>query len=350
MAKAKEIDHLDCRASVTSGVLLVLRTRLEELCQFRAAALDWSSVEGVHDMRVASRRLRSALRDFKPYLRRKRMRRASQLLKRVADALGAVRDEDVAILALEELKGDAPQEIADGIEYLLTERTTRREQARAGLAEAISEGACARLQGEFIYSLERAAKIVPGITEAEEADAGAVAYMGFHHAGREVIAGSLHELQSLSASLYRPFETEPLHRMRIAGKRLRYAIELFMQCWGEPLVPFAKEVAEMQSHLGELHDCDEWIAALGARLGAEQVEPDREIREEKRRALIWLLRSFVKARTKHYCAALERYAEWEATEFAANLMAILDREPESIEPAPATLPAAEPEAIDLQNV
>src|ERR1044071_3631071 len=107
MAKAKEIVGLDCRASASSCVLLVLRTRLDEMSEFRAAALDWSDPEGVHDMRVASRRLRSALRDFKPYLRMKKMRRAADYLKAVADALGAVRDHDVAIIALEELKQDA---------------------------------------------------------------------------------------------------------------------------------------------------------------------------------------------------------------------------------------------------
>jgi CHAD domain-containing protein len=358
MAKAKEIVGLDCRASATSCVLLVLRTRLEEMCQFRAAALDWSDIEGVHDMRVASRRLRSALRDFKPYLRIKKMRRASQYLKFIADALGAVRDHDVAILALEELKQEAPEETLAGINHLIDERAAAREQARSALTEAISEGAIERLRGEFIYSLERAAKDAPvgdHATAERGIDADAQG-LSFQQAGREIIVARWEELQELSPSLYQPFETEPLHQMRIAGKRLRYAIELFAPAWGESLVPFAKEMTKLQSHLGEVHDCDEWIAALGARLdarpiegGAAEAEADREIEEEKRRALFWLLGSFTKERTKHYCAALERAAEWEDKSFATNLMASLEREPEAIEPTPETLPEAEPQAIDLQN-
>ncbi|HEX8652709.1 MAG TPA: CHAD domain-containing protein [Pyrinomonadaceae bacterium] len=358
MAKAKDIVGLDCRASATSCVLLVLRTRLEEMCQFRAVALDWSDIEGVHDMRVASRRLRSALRDFKPYLRMKKMRRASEYLKFIADALGAVRDHDVAILALEELKQEAPEETLAGIEHLIAERAAAREQARAALTEAISEGAIERLRGEFIYSLERAAKASPVGDAAAETGSDVVAQgLSFHQAGREIIAARWEELQGLSASLYQPFETEPLHQMRIAGKRLRYAIELFTPAWGESLVPFAKEMTKLQSHLGEVHDCDEWIAALGARLNAgpiersaTEAETDGEIEVEKRRALFWLLGSFTKERTKHYCAALERAAEWEDKSFAANLMASLAREPEPIEPThPDSMPEAEPQAIGLQN-
>jgi CHAD domain-containing protein len=368
MVKAREIEGLNCLDSAARGVVLVLRSRLDEMCQFRVAALDYSDTEGVHDMRVASRRLRSVMRDCKPYLRSKKLRRVRAYLKAVAGALGAVRDQDVAILALEELKAEAPEEVVAGIEHLIAERAAAREEARATLTEAISEGTLARLQGEFIYSLERATKAQEhNEAEAEGADGETVSTVepaapvpSFYRAGREIIAARLEELQSLSASLYQPLETEPLHRMRIAAKRLRYAIELFTQCWGETLLPFAKDVASLQSHLGEVHDCDEWIDALGERLGAGSVESDEdraetdgEIEKEKRRAVFWLLGHFTKVRTKHYCSALERSAKWEEKSCAANLMAILEREPEPaveqpqpVEQRPAPPPESEPDAID----
>ncbi|MBA2645618.1 MAG: CHAD domain-containing protein, partial [Pyrinomonadaceae bacterium] len=71
MAKANEIKGLDCGADVLSGVRLVLRTRLAEMCALGNRATDWSNIEGVHDMRVASRRLRSAMKDFELFLRGK---------------------------------------------------------------------------------------------------------------------------------------------------------------------------------------------------------------------------------------------------------------------------------------
>jgi CHAD domain-containing protein len=361
MAKAQEIAGLDCDADAALGVPLVLRTRLEEMGQLRAAALNWTDVEGVHDMRVASRRLRSALKDFAPYLREKKLRRARDYLKAVADALGEVRDQDVAILALEELKKEAPDELAPGIELLTAERDAQREEARTRLQETISEGAIARLQGEFIFALEHGVKTPRSQMNAAEDEEVAAAVVvvvavNFRHAGRDIIDASFRKLQKLSASLYEPFETEPLHEMRIAAKRLRYAIELFAQCWGESLKSFAEEIAEMQSDLGVLHDCDEWIATLGERLRSQrsessvtEAETETRVEEEKHRAAIWLLGQFSKARTKHYRAALARWHKWEEEGFIRNLMARLDREPESIEPAPLESSEAESEAETITS-
>ena len=86
MSKASEIVGLDCEASAAEGIRLLLHTRLEEMCVLRDGALDWSDIEGVHDMRVGSRRLRSALRDFKPFLKRRKHRRAGDAIKRIADS------------------------------------------------------------------------------------------------------------------------------------------------------------------------------------------------------------------------------------------------------------------------
>jgi CHAD domain-containing protein len=283
------------------------------------------------------------------------LRRSRHYLKAVADALGAVRDQDVAIMALEKLKEEAPPEVVAGIERLMAARNLQREQARGALVEAVSENVLARLQGEFAYALEQAVKTAPR-REGVGGDESAGAHVSFRQSGRDIIAAGFEELQKLSASLYQPFKTEPLHRMRIAAKRLRYAIELFAQCWGESLKPFATEIAEMQSDLGELHDMDEWIVTLGKRLRAGRSsrrratndEPNAEALEDQR-AAAWLLGYFIKARTKHYRAALARWHEWKDKNFAVNLMASLDAEPEAIELEPLTLTAADAVASDLQS-
>src|SRR5260370_42178031 len=124
MAAQREFLGLDCEAEAVAGIHLVLRLRLDEMCEFRAAALDWSDIEGVHDMRVASRRLRSAMADFEPYLRRRTNPR--KRVKQIARVLGAVRDEDVAIAALEDLKTQA-EEVSDGIELIARESRERQK-------------------------------------------------------------------------------------------------------------------------------------------------------------------------------------------------------------------------------
>jgi CHAD domain-containing protein len=141
MSKAKEIVGLDCGASAAIGIRLVLGSRLEEMCAFRALALDWRDPLGIHDMRVASRRLRSAVRDFSPYLRQRKLNHSREDLKSVADALGAVRDHDVAIMALEKLALEASPEVSAGIEQLTNQWRLKRSRARAELEEILTEDA-----------------------------------------------------------------------------------------------------------------------------------------------------------------------------------------------------------------
>lgn len=324
MAKAKEIAGLDCGAGTSTGVALVVRTRLEEMCAFREAALDFADPEGVHDMRVASRRLRSVVKDFSPYFRSRPFRHAKTDLKAIADALGAVRDEDVALLALEALKTEAPAEHSTGIEQFADVRRLKRDRARRELEEALRVDALAELEREFNDALEHGLKTARPRKNREEHQR-STAELTFQQIGRDIIRAGLRELMVLSRSLYRPRKTRPLHEMRLAAKRLRYAIELFAPCWEEPLAPFAKEIARLQSSLGELHDCDEWISELGANLlGRETKSAVAEERLAQRAAAVWLLDYFVQKRADHFCAALARWHEWEQASFHARLVDILN--------------------------
>jgi hypothetical protein len=94
----------------------------------RATALRWEDIEGVHRMRVASRRLRSALRDFDDFIEGRGV--PHRRLIDVAGALGEVRDQDVAIAALEKVRKKASGDVAEGIGLLIGERDALRARAR----------------------------------------------------------------------------------------------------------------------------------------------------------------------------------------------------------------------------
>ena len=344
MAKAKEIPGIDYGAGAAEGIRLILSSRLAEMRAYRDAALDWSDIEGVHDMRVASRRLRSALRDFTPYLRERKLRRLGKLLKGVADALGAVRDQDVAIMALEKLAAGAPRELAAGIEEFVSGLRLKRDSARSELRRAITDEALAELEKEFNSALEDGLKVLRKRKTTGD-DRKPAGKFSCRDAGREAMTARFRELQDLSASLYRPHKIRPLHQMRIAAKRLRYAIELFAPCWNEPLASYAKEIAKLQNSLGELHDCDVWIAEIGAALR----ETRREGQEGKRSAAVWLLDYFITERTQHFRDALARWHEWEMTDFNARLAAILRNEKSPTDFTPAALTPAEAVASDIEK-
>ena len=106
MAKAREITGLDCNANALEWAAKTLRVRFEEVLELRGATLHSEGIEGVHDMRVATRRLRSALRDFAHLMKKKSLKKISKDIKQIADTLGAARDQDVAIVALENCEKD----------------------------------------------------------------------------------------------------------------------------------------------------------------------------------------------------------------------------------------------------
>jgi len=319
MAKAKEITGIDCAADALEWAVKVLSVRFEEVAESREAALDFSDIEGVHQMRVATRRLRSALRDFLPLVKKRPLRKARKTLKEIADALGAVRDQDVAILALERLQAaneidSTDEQISEGIEGLLEERRAARERAQTNLIENLDGDRLTKLHEDFTAALDRA------VGKQKQ-----TRVVSFNEAGREAVHASLDELCDLGASLYKPFDIERLHEMRIAAKRLRYAVELFTACWGEKIAPFAVKIAEMQSLLGEVHDCDVWLENLGERLHGKkrQYRNGASATSGGRQAAVWLMSEFIKNRTKNYRAALKLWSEWEADDFTGRMRAII---------------------------
>jgi CHAD domain-containing protein len=327
MKKSKWIEGLDCGAAARDGIAFVLRAKLERLCALRDAALDFSDIEGVHKMRVASRRLRSALRDFQPFLSKPV---SAKRLKDVSRALGAVRDEDVAIEMIEKLSAEADEGGRAGVERLAAERRRRREGVRAALRAAISDGALAELRESFNAQLEEAAAEAAPEAAAEGERAARrrpARKTRFADIGGRVVRARFRELRESSRSLYRPFDVEPLHDMRIKAKRLRYAIELFTQCWGEAVAPFAAEIAQLQDQLGALHDCDVWIDDLGARLdGRARAKKTARASSAaaERRAAVWLLGHFAEQRNGHYAKALALWEHWEETGFESRLAATIN--------------------------
>jgi CHAD domain-containing protein len=311
MAKAKRIKGIDCHGAASIGIKLVLITRFGELYDLREAALDWSDPEGVHSMRVASRRLRSTLRDFVPYLRKRGLTSIQKQLKSVADALGEVRDQDVAIMALEKIR--PPEALSPPIKQFIDTRKKLRDEAREELEAILEKSQLEQLAADFIAGVEKATAI------NERKPAPSTGQTTFMRVSRTIILDRLKELEKLSGGLFKPFDVKTLHDMRIAAKRLRYAVELFQPCWGHAIGSYAKRVARIQSALGEVHDCDVWIESLGKPI----TDAHKQKQHQHVEAFVWLMNHFIKLRTKHLRQAFSRWRDWEAQDLSAKLRATL---------------------------
>jgi CHAD domain-containing protein len=311
MARIKLIPGLECSAPADKMLRIVLRHQLEGMCALRSKALDWKDPEGVHDMRVLTRRLRTAIGDVKPYLAKSGLPRVK--LRSIARSLGAVRDEDVALSALRELKSNAEEQVTDGIELLLRERSHKRDQAREALKKVINRDTTKEFRKEFLTALR-------SISVSSRPDG----TLEYGQLGAHIVARRLKELKAASHCIYFPLAIKDIHNLRILTKRLRYAIELFAVCWGAQAVEMAHELSLLQDSLGVLHDCDVWLEKLGTHLvEIERDGPSESGSTDLRRTALWLLTHFNSERVKHYHEALARWHRWQADGFLIDVKSLI---------------------------
>ncbi len=139
MAKARDVEGLQAgdRFSVAAGKVVVVRAA--ELFEQADGVLDTDDIERVHDMRVASRRLRAVLEIFAPAFPSGELDPVLEEVKRLADALGARRDPDVQIDHFLRLREGLAPEDHEGVDLILERLRAEQEAANATLAAALEE-------------------------------------------------------------------------------------------------------------------------------------------------------------------------------------------------------------------
>src|ERR1700750_1916958 len=113
MAKAAEIE-VSPEEPYALAAARIVRVRADELFAQAEGVLDTDDIERVHDMRVASRRLRAVLAVFAPCFPRGPYKGVLRDVKRIADALGERRDPDVHLAAMEKLAEKLPPHLKAG--------------------------------------------------------------------------------------------------------------------------------------------------------------------------------------------------------------------------------------------
>lgn len=210
--------------------------------------------EFIHQMRVALRRLRSALRVFRPALPGGFVAAAVPQIRALARVLGRARDLDVLALdVLAPARAAFPEDarIAGLCAAVEEERRRARAEARAALA--------APAHAYFLLSFA-AGLHAPLAAAANEPLA--------DFAARRL--GRLHKKLHALAEQAQGLEAGPLHALRVGAKRLRYALEFFAPlCQGRKFRRAHALLVELQDALGALNDLACAGAPLMSRAGAD---------------------------------------------------------------------------------
>lgn len=171
MAKAREIPGLHGDMSYAEAAALTVEVRAQEVFDHAHGVLDMGRIEHVHDMRVATRRLRAVLEVYAPCFPKGELRPVLRDVKALADALGARRDPDVELLALEQFAASVGPSERTGVEVFITRTRDEQRDGNEELERALEEMRAGDLQGR-LARLARSAAPPPAVEPDEPADEG----------------------------------------------------------------------------------------------------------------------------------------------------------------------------------
>ena len=221
-----------------------LLEQFEEMITQEPRAWEGLDPEGVHKMRVATRRLRSALRAFKKVLPAS-IRSFNREFKWLAAALGGVRDLDVARGNLPHFLSELPPEDAAHMNDYQQFLADQWQEERRRLLACLTSRRYGRLKTGFAQLLERG----PSMRDMETLGSVTIGdaaqlligrrYRGVLRRGREITSVS---------------SDESLHALRIQCKRLRYLLEFFRPAYGELLKAETRRLKKLQDVLGDFQD------------------------------------------------------------------------------------------------
>jgi CHAD domain-containing protein len=251
MAEGKWIEDLRPEMRLHQAAAKALQVRLEVVRDALPPALHEAEndPEHVHRLRVATRRADAALRIFQPNLPEKVFKAARRRLRRVRRAAGAARDWDVFLFELIDRRKNRPAVEHSGLDFLIGLACGQRAAAQPDLLQAATENGTDICPKEIARAIE-AHDHEPTLLQL----------------ARPLLASLVHRLEeAVSGDLT---DYAQLHQVRIAGKRLRYAMEVFAGCFASEFrVSVYPLVEEMQDILGRANDSH---VAVGRLLAARQ--------------------------------------------------------------------------------
>ncbi len=216
--------------------------------------LEARDIEYIHRMRVASRRLRSALAIFEDCFSRKEFKGYSRDVRDVTRSLGAARDLDVQLAVLEGvMPGFADPKLAPGLRRLQLRLKQQRAEAQKDVITAIKT-----LQADdTLVNLAKWAVTFREMSEGVYLFSPALYELAFSG-----INARLKELLDHAAYIQDERNVAELHNMRISAKRLRYTMEAFADLYGANLKAFINQTRKFQDILGDIHDADVWVGMI----------------------------------------------------------------------------------------
>lgn len=224
-------------------------------------------IEFVHDMRVATRRMRTTLRLLEPYYKPKAVRAYRRSLRKIARALGAVRDLDVLIADMTKFKETLDPGQQEDLQAIIDLLDEERAAARQDLNRLFEKSEYRRFIDDFARFLMKTG------TSARPLDGDIQPYQ-VRHVLPVLLYSHVAAVRAYDEVLPEADDTV-LHALRIEFKQLRYAASLFEDVLGSSVKDYIKSIKAAQDHLGRMQDIvttEITLTGLAPLLSASQLE------------------------------------------------------------------------------
>jgi CHAD domain-containing protein/uncharacterized protein YjbK len=262
----------------------ILRLHFDRMLAREPGTRLGEDVEELHDMRVATRRMRAAFQVFSPYFEAKAVKPYLKGLKRTGRALGPVRDLDVFEEKARRYLATLPLDQASALDDLLSNWHAERVSARQRMLAYLDSERYSRFVERFGQFLSTS-----GAGAMPRPVNGPTSFLVRHIAPQ--LLYSRYEAVRAYEPLLDSAPIDLLHALRIDFKRLRYVLEFFLPVLGPEAKMMIGEVKQMQDHLGDLNDADVAVQLLqgflaGVQEGHQGVRAYLRDREDERTRLL----------------------------------------------------------------
>lgn len=282
-----------------------IRKRLDALLQNEDGVRTEEDINALHDMRVASRRLREAFRIFGPLFSRKRLKPLNSTARQITKALGTVREVDVNLEQLQRWKEHPAAIHSLAVEALVALELARQRRLRARVQTRLERISLQDFRTEVLKMVQHARG---KSRQNNHVAVPQTAISPVSFAGPHIDEG----LKSIHAALDR-VAAHPTphnyHLLRIGTKKFRYTVELLSRAFKPGRAArIGKQLKRLQDELGLLHDG----AVLHHRIRELRVELRSNGLDHLERELLRLMRRIaheqaeIQVRVDGYLRRLER--------------------------------------------
>lgn len=293
MGNSKWIEVSSSSAPAAEVAVDALQVRVQKVAEMvPLAAWEYEKdIEHVHQLRTSCRRAAAAVQAFRPLMSAK-PKRLQTLLRNIRTAAGPARDADVLF---ERFNQEATTD--NNLSYVLARLQLQRSGAQGALVKVAKKVESGSLQ----KALNSVCKNLSDGDREEQR-------LSFRQFGRDALSVAAQKVFLLTA-VHEPSISQ-LHQLRIAGKRLRYSIELFHEAFpGGMRSEVYPLIEQLQEKLGKLNDhataqsmFQHWLADMppgerSAHLAGRIVDEYEAAKQVRREFLQWW--------TTHQVAAIE---------------------------------------------